>query len=101
MNIKIENYKISQNNKKQILIDIDEKTTNIEKITVVSYDYDMTTNSLIIKYWFDNILSFQYELINCKIQHLSLVSRKDYIFIRELKSNVVYYPAVNKKHVNM
>jgi hypothetical protein len=101
MNIKIKDFKIAQNNKKQILIDLNEKTTNIDKITVISYDYDTTNNSLILKYWFNNTLSFQYELINFKSQHLSLIKKKEYLFIRELNNKGIYYPAVNKKHVKI
>jgi hypothetical protein len=89
--IKISKFKISQNDKNQILIDIPMITKNLKKITLSSFY--CKENNFYLSYYVGNIKSLEYKLKDIKNNHLNLLSSKKFIGIRE--NNEETYLAIN------
>jgi hypothetical protein len=87
----IVNYSILQNNKNQILIDIANKTKNINRITLSAFS--INKGNLEVSYFIGNIESLKYVFSNIKEKHVNIIKKKDSIWIRESKKDT--YVSIN------
>jgi hypothetical protein len=110
MYITVENYKITQSKKNDLMIGFSIRTKKIEIITLTSFHYDQINNIFFIDYWVGDVRSFSYVFNDIPDKLINLLLKKDIILISENNSssdNLVvleeednfHYECVNNKHI--